>query len=330
MKSYKNIIHHTTSIMGVALLLSYLLVSCGGPKVTNTSTSGLATVVCDESFANIMGQEIDVFEYTYPNANIIPYYTDEKSALDSLIQNKTKLIITAHKLTKEQSEYLKEKRGVLKTQQIAVDAIALIVNKDNPIEILSMTELKEIMTGKVTQWNQISPSKLGTIQVVFDNQGSSTVQYMRDSVLRGAEFTPNVYAQKTNPDVFKAVESRKDAIGVIGVSWVSADMKNRTVSVDEKVKRLNEQDTTTTEFNSNVKVLKIRRDNSIEAYQPYQAYIYDGTYPLYRSIYAITTGAGGSLTHGFYSFITGFLGQKIIQQTGILPAVIHPRMVSLN
>ncbi len=277
-----------------------------------------------------MGQEIDVFEYTYPNANIIPYYTDEKSALDSLLQNKTKLIITAHKLTKEQSEYLKEKRGVLKTQQIAVDAIALIVNKDNPIEILSMTELKEIMTGKVTQWNQISPSKLGTIQVVFDNQGSSTVQYMRDSVLRGAEFTPNVYAQKTNPEVFKAVESRKDAIGVIGVSWVSADMKNRTVSVDEKVKRLNEQDTTTTEFNSNVKVLKIRRDNSIEAYKPYQAYIYDGTYPLYRSIYAITTGAGGSLTHGFYSFITGFLGQKIIQQTGVLPAVIHPRMVSLN
>lgn len=313
-------------------IVAYVIVlsSCDRRKPTNTSTSGIISIVCDESFENILSQEIDVFEFTYPKANIIPYYTDENSAIDSLMQNKTKLIITAHMLTDAQVEYLKEQRGNVKTQKIAVDAIALIVNKDNPIEELTMSELGEIMTGKVTKWNEISPSKLGTIQVVFDNQGSSTVQYMRDSLLHGSPFTPNVFAQKSNADVFKAVETRKDAIGVIGVSWISSDLKSKTVSLEEKVKTLSENDTTTTEFDNSVKVLKVRKDDLLNGYKPYQAYIYDGSYPLFRGIYAITTAAGGSLGHGFFSFITGFTGQKIIQRTGVLPAVIQPRMVSVN
>ncbi|MDD2960810.1 MAG: substrate-binding domain-containing protein [Muribaculaceae bacterium] len=322
----KNILYFCTTLLTALIIF----VSCDTKKPASTSTTGLMTIVCDESFQNILSQEIDVFEYTYPNANVIPYYVDEKSAIDSLLKFKTKIIITAHELNKKQVEYLKEEKGACRTQRIAVDAIALIVNKDNPLSVLSMSEIEEIMSGKVSRWNELAPSKLDSIRVIFDNQGSSTVQYMRDSVLRGAEFTKNVYAQKNNAEVFKAVSKRKDAIGIIGVSWISGDMKAKELSLDEKVKALQHNDTTTTAFDNTIKVLKIRRDDSVEAFQPYQAYIYDGSYPLYRNIYVISSGAGGSLAHGFYSFITGFTGQKIIQQTGVLPSVVRPRMVNLN
>lgn len=325
-KSMKNILYFCTTLLTALIIF----VSCDTKKPASTSTTGLMTIVCDESFQNILSQEIDVFEYTYPNANVIPYYVDEKSAIDSLLKFKTKIIITAHELNKKQVEYLKEEKGACRTQRIAVDAIALIVNKDNPLSVLSMSEIEEIMSGKVSRWNELAPSKLDSIRVIFDNQGSSTVQYMRDSVLRGAEFTKNVYAQKNNAEVFKAVSKRKDAIGIIGVSWISGDMKAKELSLDEKVKALQHNDTTTTAFDNTIKVLKIRRDDSVEAFQPYQAYIYDGSYPLYRNIYVISSGAGGSLAHGFYSFITGFTGQKIIQQTGVLPSVVRPRMVNLN
>ena len=49
---------------------------------------------------------------------------------------------------------------------------------------------------------------------------------MRDSILNGKAFGPNVSAVKTNPDVFKAVAENKNAMGVIGVSWVSSDMQD--------------------------------------------------------------------------------------------------------
>ena len=79
-----------------------------------------------------------------------------------------------------------------------------------------------------------------------------------------------------------------------------------------------------------MKVIAVRNDDALKAYKPYQAYIFDGSYPLYRSIYMITTAPGGSLGHGFYSFVTGFQGQKLIQMTGILPATVRPRMVNVN
>ncbi len=317
--------------LGVAFALAGAMVmsSCGKTP-TNTSTSGIATIVCDDSFENILNQEIDVFEYIYPKASIIPYYVPEKAAIDSLLTQSTKTIIVTRELTEQEKNYLKNRKLNVKQRRIAVDAIALIVNKDNPIEILMESEIGEILTGELACWNDIEPSKLDSIKVVFDHQNSSTVQYMRENLMAGKPFGKNVFAQGSNAGVFEAVQGNKNAIGIIGVSWVSADMRTAEMSREERVKALGRNDTTTTSFNADVKVLKVRPDDSIIAHQPYQAYIYDGSYPLYRSIYMITTAANGSIAHGFYSFVTGFNGQKIIQTTGILPASVQPRMVQLN
>lgn len=313
----------------MSILFISMITSCGKTP-TNTSTSGIATIVCDDTFENIMNQEIDVFEYIYPKASIIPYYVPEKAAVDSLLDQATKSIVITRELTEQEKNYLKNRKLNVKQRRIAVDAIALIVNKDNPIEILSKKEIAEILSGELAHWNDIEPSKLDSIKVVFDHQSSSTVKYMRDSLMDGKPFGKNVYAQGSNAAVFKAVQANKNAIGVIGVSWVSSDMRAAEMSREERAKSLNRNDTTTTSFNAEIKVLKVRPDDSIIARQPYQAYIYDGSYPLFRSIYMITTAANGSIAHGFYSFVTGFNGQKIIQMTGILPASVQPRMVQLN
>ncbi len=315
--------------VALSVLFISMMISCGKTP-TNTSTSGMATIVCDDTFENIMNQEIDVFEYIYPKASIIPYYVPEKAAVDSLLAQATKSIVITRELTEQEKNYLKNRKLNVKQRRIAVDAIALIVNKDNPIEILSKKEISEILSGELAHWNDIEPSKLDSIKVVFDHQSSSTVQYMRDSLINGKPFGKNVYAQGSNAAVFKAVQANKNAIGVIGVSWVSSDMRAAEMSREERAKSLNRNDTTSTSFNAEIKVLKVRPDDSIIARQPYQAYIYDGSYPLFRSIYMITTAANGSIAHGFYSFVTGFNGQKIMQMTGILPASVQPRMVQLN
>ncbi len=296
-----------------------------------TSTSGATIIACDESFQNIMEQEIGVFEYIYPDASVLPYYISEKAAVDSLMGLHVPSAVLARDLTPDEKKYLEANKKKPHSSRIAVDAIALIVNKANTIEILSKKEIAEILSGKVTRWDEIEPSKLGKISVVFDNEGSSTVQYMKDSLLNGGKFAENVFAQKTNPEVFEAVKKNKNAIGIIGVSWISADMRDpATSSAQAMAESLERNDTVASTFDSSIKVLKVRRDDSIEAYQPYQAYIYDGRYPLFRSIYMVTTGVGGTPSHGFYSFVTGFQGQKIIMKTGILPATVHPRMVNVE
>lgn len=314
-------------MVGAALVA--LATSCD-TKPKSTSTSGLATIVCDASFENILQQEIDVFEYIYKDASIIPYYTDEHAAFDSLFDFKTKMIIATRPLTQKEVDYLKSNRRSVRQSQIAVDALALIVNPQNEVNVLSKEEIAEILSGEVTEWSKVVPSKLGNIEVVFDHQGSSTVQYMRDSLLNGRDFGPNVYAQKTPSDVFEAVAKNKNAIGVLGVSWISSDMNSRELSRDEFVEAVQRNDTTDIAFDDKVKVLKVRGNGEVTAYKPYQYYIYDGRYPLCRQVYMIVTASSGTVPYGFYSFITGFNGQKIIQMTGILPRTMQPRMVSVN
>ena len=327
-----------------ALLVAALLATATScHHTTDSSTSGFTTLMCDKTFENIIQQEIDVFEYTYPNASIIPYYIDAHSAIDSMLDGNARLIITAQELSKEQMDYLQSKnRFPARSQRIAVDAIAVIVNKDNDIDELSISELRDILSGKTPRWKDVFPSKLDTIRVIFDHPGSSIYKYVKDSIMRGEEFG-RIYSVDSLQQVFTEVERRRNAIGFIGVSWITADLANSTTAVEQqetaatdtaameqRLADLNKNDVSAIDFTSRIKVMKIRRDDEIEGYKPYQLYIYDGRYPLFRSVYVTTTEPNGSLQHGFYSFLSGFIGQKIILNTGVMPAIVQPRVVSLN
>ena len=308
---------------------SIMAVSCG--KKNEQKPSTLAKIACDESFENIMEQEIDVYEYIYPKEDVLAYYVPENAAIDSIMaMGGVKAAVITRPLTDQEVSFLRSNKKVVHQQRIAVDALALIVNPANPVEILSRKDIAEILSGEVTRWDQVEPCKLGDIDVIFDHQGSSTVKYMRDSILNGKPFGPNVSAVKTNPDVFKAVAENKNAMGIIGVSWVASDMSGKDKTVEELAQAVEKSDTTTMDSNSDVKVLKVRGNDVVQAYKPYQAYIFDGSYPLYRSVYMVTTSPGGTVTHRFYSFVTGFQGQKMIQMTGILPATVRPRMVQVE
>lgn len=290
-------------------------------KKANSHTSGTTTLMCDNTFENIMAQEIDVFEYQYPDAHILARYATQAEAFDSLMSLNTKTIVVSRDLTKKEREILKNKRRTARSTKIAVDAVALIVNPENPVGKLTLKEVSDILSGESRQWNDIWPCDLGEISVVFDDKASSLVTYMRDSLLDGREFGPNVYAQGSIPGVFKAVKENKNAIGVLGVSWITSDMSSADMSQEELAKSvLNEEPVEGATLSSDVKVLSIYREGEARAYKPYQENIFNGTYPLFRQIYMITTGASGSLAGGFYAFVTGDIGQKIIMKTGILPA----------
>lgn len=316
----------------IAVALAASLTSCMKyEKKANSSTTGTMTMVCDETFRNIMEQEIDVFEYQYPDAHVLARYATQGEALDSLLSLNTRTVVIARDLTKKEKDYLKGKRRNVKSSKIAVDAIALIVNKDNPCHKLTTNEVADILSGSSSRWDDIEPSDLGDIAVVFDNQQSSLVQYMCDSLLQGKTLGPNVYAQGSIPAVVSWVSKNRNAIGVLGVTWITTDMKSAELTSEELAQSvLSDEPVHGTSLSQDVKVLGICRPDDVTAYKPYQQNIFDGTYPFYRPIYMVTTGVSGSLASGFYSFVTGDIGQKIIMKTGIMPARTRIQVVQLG
>jgi phosphate transport system substrate-binding protein len=154
--------------------------------------------------------------------------------------------------------------------KIAEDAIALIVHPENNDSIITVQQFKSILLGHDSLWGQLTNSKLGKINIVFDNAGSANARYMQDTLLQGATFSKNAFAVKSNPEVIDYVSKNKNAIGVLSVNWIS-DM----------------DDTVTQNFLKKIKVLAISRNTREEAFKPYQAYIKTKDYPFIRNVYMI-------------------------------------------
>lgn len=115
--------HKVIAFIGVLALLAGILAGCnskGGRKETptgNSATSGTLVMACDASFENIMQEEISVFEFCYPYASILPYYIDEKAAIDSIVLGNARVAVVSHELTKDQVTYLRERKRVAKTKK---------------------------------------------------------------------------------------------------------------------------------------------------------------------------------------------------------------------
>ena len=231
----KSFIHYSkkTSLALCTLLAAMGFVACKnqdkvqGP--TDTTSSGVIEISADESFAPVLNQEIDVFENEYDQASIIPIYKSEVDAINLLLQDSVYLAITTRTLTEGENAALEQKKLFAKPVLLATDAVALVINRENPDSLLSVAQLKKILSGEITSWKQLNPqSKLGDITFVFDNPNSGMLRYLRDSLMQGAPLSDKLFAQNTNREVIDFVEQTPGAMGVVGASWV-LDMADTTL-----------------------------------------------------------------------------------------------------
>lgn len=305
------------SILSLALVL---FVSCkqqNKDRFTDTLTSGVIPITVDETFEPIIQEEIDVFEAIYQDAGIVPQFTSELDAINLLLKDSVRLAITTRPLSSKEEAYLKSKKFEPHSYKLALDGIALIVNRNNPDTLITVDQFRQILIGKATKWNEVYPnSNLGKITLVFDNPNSSTVRYAIDSICGGLPLSENLNAQKKNIEVLNYVAKNPSAIGVIGVNWLS-----------------NKIDTTNLTFNDVVRVMSVSNEaiaTEDNSYKPYQAYLYYGDYPLTRNVYIINNDPRTSLPSGFTSFLTSDKGQRIILKSGLVPVTQPIRVVNVK
>lgn len=286
----------------VAAVCITLATSCGSNhrKPATWRTSDDVHIAVDETFRDIMEEEIETFGLLNPASAMKPVYCSEDSAIRMLLRDSVRCAITTRKLSKDELDVLKNYKLDAKQAMIATDAFALIVSKDNPDTLITVPEIRDIVSGRITRWEQLKHSgKKGELKLVFDNSGSSTVRYMRDSLLAGQQVAGNLYAQGSNQAVIDAVKDNPEIIGVVGANWLKGKSDSVLTSFE----------------NLDVKVLKVARKDGINeiGWRPYQYRILTGDYPLIRSVYVILTDPRvRSYTKSFFYFLKGQKGQTII------------------
>lgn len=283
----------------------------GSKAPPDTPTSGTIKISVDESFQPLMDTEINVFQNLNPEAHIVASYKSERDCITDLINDSAAMVIVTRPLSDSENLYFKGIRMPIVSKPLARDAVALIVNPGNKDTSLTMPEIKAIMSGQDTSKYK---------DVVFDRQNSSLVRYVIDSINHGKPLPSNMKAAQGCAQVVDYVAANKNALGVIGVSWVSDPYDSTGLSFLNKIKVVGVMSDSTYNY------LKVNpsfdpHDPAYARYyfKPYQAYIALRSYPLTRTVYFILREPYFGLGTGFANFLGGNKGQMIIGKERLFP-----------
>lgn len=286
-----------------------LIASCNNPmKVNEAHGKGTAKIYIEESFKPLFDTSIYTFEGQNPLADIIPVYKTEEEILQDFFAKKVETMCITRDLTETEIAKLKKSNIEVRSEILAKDAVALIINPENPDSTISIDQLKDILTGKTKTWSSL---KTG-INVVFDHENSANFNYLKN--LSGVTKVPeNIFAVKSNAEVINYVKNNKSAIGVIGVNWIS-----------------DEDDPQTLDFLNGIRVMAVSKTATSESFKPYQSYIYDKQYPMTRDLWVVNYASRSGVSSGFLLFMTGEKGQLLIQKSSLIPANMVARVIQLK
>lgn len=309
--------------INIPVILICLIIVVSGCKSINrdpysdTPTTGKIRIYSDETFRKIIEAELGVFQAIYNYSEVKPYYVPENELFRQILSDSARLIIASRYLNKDENRLLNDKKLFPRQTKIAVDGIAMIVNPSNSINRINLIQLKKIFTGEIKYWDELSEDKKSNkITIVFDNQQSSILRMITDSICREKPLTKDAYALQFNQDVISYVARTPSALGLIGVSWIS-----------------DPDDTLQLSFLKQIKVVSISRNsdpNPGNSFKPFQAYLREGLYPLTREIIMINTEPRNGLATGLSSFMASDKGQRILLKSGVLPAIAPTRVVNVR
>lgn len=288
----------------ILIIVWLLFTGCSGShKRTDIDTpnSGTIYISVDESFKPVIDSQIQVFEANYPGTRIIAYYKPEAECLKDLMLDSIRMVIVTRGLSEKEEKFYKDSLHYSPTwDQVAFDAIALIISNNVKDSIFSMSKIRGILDG-TTGDKQIA---------VFDGlSATSTVRYAVDSILRGKSFDPKkVFAAKSSADVINSVAQNDNAVGFIGVSWIG-----------------NREDTSVLSFLKKVKIASVGCEYCPDKpyTKPYQANIMTRRYPLVRGLYYILKENYDGLGGGFANFMEYEKGQLIFRRAYLWPAKMN-------
>jgi phosphate transport system substrate-binding protein len=278
----------------LAVTVTSVMLSCDEtPEHPDTLSKGAIDISADETFKPVIEEQLKVFDSSFPDGKITVHYKPEAECFKDYFDNKARIILVTRELTKAERELCEQKKIWPSSEALAADGIAVVVNNAAEDTILDINSLKGILSGVYKK----------KYTVVFDNQASSTVRYITDSILRGDKLGSNVFAAKSNAEVIDYVSKNPDAIGFTGMGYVY----------------MNEDTSKAGTFIDNVKVVAMKNDTDRQFYKPYQAYVALKSYPLTRKLYYINSESYHGLGTGFANFLGSHRGQLIFLHDHFFP-----------
>lgn len=228
-------------------------------------------------------------EYMKKNTGISVQVTGGGSGvgISALINGTTDIADASRPMKDAERQQLKTKYGSMGVEiKVAKDGLSIYLNESNNVKELTLAQIKDIYTGKTTNWKDVGGNDAKII--IYGRENSSgTYVYFKEDVLQNQDYSSLMQSLPGTAAVVNAVAKDKNGIGYGGAAYAKG-----------------------------CKFAKVKKDASSMAYEPTKDNVKSNTYPISRYLYMYTKTKPTEEMKAFIDWILSAEGQALVEKVG--------------
>ncbi len=291
-----SLVHRT---IWVCLLVMGLLTGCqrasgaSGGRVTSGATledQGSDTLV------NLALAWAEAFQQEHPDVRISVTGGGSGAGLAALVNGTTDIANASRPIKPEEVDQAKKKGFTPQEHVVARDAIAVIVNPENPVGQLTLDQIADIYSGKISNWKEIGGEDRPIVRLSRETN-SGTHVYFLEHVLRHGRaedktlFSTDTLLLPSSEGISAEIRQNPNAIGYDGLGYVTPDLK----------------------------VIAVAAASGAPYVRPSVETVNNKTYPIARDLYMYTAGEATGQTLAYLQWILGPEAQALVATLGFVP-----------
>lgn len=283
-----------------------------------SGVSGNLSSIGSDTLNNLMTLWAEEFNKLYPNVNVQIQGAGSSTAPPALTEGTAMLAPMSRGMRQSEIQEFEARFGYPPTElPVAVDMLAVFVNRDNPIESLSIPQVDAIFSATrrcgysedITRWGQLGLTDAWAnrdFALYSRNAVSGTYGFFKDNAMCGGDFKSSINEQPGSSSVVQGVTESINGIGYSGIGYQT----------------------------SGVRALPIAATHGAQAYEPSAENAASGDYPLARYLFIYINKHPNRpldpLTREFVKMVYSKLGQEVVDRDGFvtLPAVVADRILN--
>lgn len=272
--------------MTARAVLAALLLACGCAGGSGSSRSAevrTIRIVGSDTMHPLVERWAVEFMRSHPGVSVYTEGGGTGAGVRDLIAGKADLCAASRALEPAEIRQLLDRRGSIGQSVLTgKDALSIYVNPANPVRNLTLYELRSILTGAVTRWNEVGGEDRA-ITVVGRPPNSGTHHFLREHVLEDAPYNPKAITVPNTESVTEAVAADSGAIGYGGMAY------GKNV------------------FHCSIEDISPTPDN-----------VRTGMYPLARYLYLYAAEPLEGTLREFTDWVLSDAGQRIVEEVGYI------------
>ena len=269
--------------------------------------SGNASSIGSDTMNNMMALWLEGFRKYYPNVKIQIEGKGSSTAPPALIEGAAQFGPMSREMKSSEEDKFDQAFGYMPTAfRTSLDALAVFVNKDNPIEGLSLPQVDAIFSKtrrseypqEINTWGHLGLKgdwSRARISLYGRNSASGTYGFFKKQALFKGDFKDEVKEQPGSASVVQGITEDRYSIGYSGIGYLT----------------------------SGVRIVPLAKKEGQAFKEGSLANVLDGSYPLGRFLYIYVNSAPGKpmdpLVREFCKFIFSKEGQQVVGKDGYMP-----------